>query len=150
MSDVQCLIFDVWCLMSDFRCQMFNVWCPMSDVGFSMSNVCSLMSNVRHPMSHVWFSISDCRCLRFNAWLRSSESDVGFQSSLPSCIELRLIFQSFQYQRKGKWSILQWSRPNDNWRELAAKCSKPVKARSAQHMIYMEKTKISQSRKSRS
>ena len=136
MSDVWCLIFDVRCLMSDVRCLMSDFQCPMFEVWC--------------PMSHVWFSISDCRCLKFNAWLRNSESDVGFQSSLPSCIELRLIFQSFQYQRKGKWSILQWSRPNDNWRELAAKCSKPVKARSAQHMIYMEKTKISQSRKSRS
>ena len=99
---------------------MSDVLCLMSDVGFSMSNVWSLMSNVRHPMSHVWFSISDCRCLKFNAWLRSL---------LPSCIvELRLIFQSFQYQWKGKWSIPQWPRPNNNWRELAAQCSKSVKA----------------------
>ena len=122
MSDVQCLIFDVWCLISDFRCQMFNVWCPTSDVGFSMSNVWSLMSNVRHPMSHVWFSISDCRCLKFNAWLRSSEADVRFRSSLPSCIELRLIFYSFQYQWKGKWSILQWPRPNNKKKKKGAGC----------------------------
>ena len=111
MSDVQCLIFDVRCLMSNFDAK-----CLMSDVQCRIFNVQWLKSDVQCPTSNVscLISISDCRCLKFNAWLRSSEAEVRFRSSLPSCIKLRLIYHSFQYQWKGKWSILQWPRPNNN------------------------------------
>ena len=48
MSNVRCLIFNVWCPMTDVLCPISDsdVWCPMPDFRCQMSGVRFLMSDI--------------------------------------------------------------------------------------------------------
>ena len=73
MSDVICLIPDVWChircLISDIRCLITVIWCRMSKVRCNMRtyNIGRLLSyncyQTSDVISDVWYQTSDIRCL---------------------------------------------------------------------------------------
>ena len=61
MSNVFCMMYDVWCLLSYVRRLMSHVWCEMSDVRRLMSNVSP--SDIMYLMSDV-----DVICLILDVW----------------------------------------------------------------------------------
>ena len=77
MSDVCCLMSDVWHQTSGIRCHMSDIRCLMSDV---TSDVRRLMSDDRRLMSYAWclmfvwcHQMSDDRRLMSYVWYQSSD-----------------------------------------------------------------------------
>ena len=66
MSDVWCLVYYDWCLGSDAWCLMFVVWCQTS-------NVWCLMPDVWCLVYYDWCLVSDAWSLNFVVWCQTSD-----------------------------------------------------------------------------
>lgn len=85
MSEVWCLLSEVWFQTSVVGHLISDIWYQVFDVCCLMSGVRRLLSDVRHLMFVVWCHTSDIWCLMFVVWclyIRQQTSDVWCQTSV--------------------------------------------------------------------